>query len=183
MAYKLGAVKPSVVAAVNYFGPKYGIKTVYGWRAVGSVPDSDHPKGLAADFMTRDKNVGDALAADLVANASAWNIKYVIWWRKIWTPEKGWHNYTGPIPHTDHVHASFNGSASGNQVENVGLTDGLGVPSAVSDALSFLSDPARWRKVGLFILGSMIMLIGFVALATGKNPAQYAAKVGKAVSK
>ena len=35
---------------------------------------------------------------------------YIIWNRKIWgayLPDQGWRTYTGPNPHTDHVHVSF----------------------------------------------------------------------------
>lgn len=108
MGYSLGDVKPWVRAAADYFGPAHNISTVGGWRAHGSVPNSDHPKGLALDFMTRSKATGDQLAADVLRNAQAWNVKYVIWYREIWSPGKGWRPYSGPSPHTDHVHVSFN---------------------------------------------------------------------------
>jgi hypothetical protein len=106
--YKLSSkTKPHVVAAINTLGPMFGIKTVYGWSATGSVATSDHPKGLAGDFMTSSKEVGDKLAAYAVANAAKFGITYVIWYKRIWTPSQGWHEYTGPRDHTDHVHISF----------------------------------------------------------------------------
>lgn len=110
--YKLGGVSKNTNNAASYFGNKYGIKTVGGYRSHGSVPGSDHPKGLALDYMTNNikngKKVGDALANDLIKNWKKWNVKYVIWYRYIWSPGKGWRRYNGPSPHTDHVHASFN---------------------------------------------------------------------------
>jgi len=107
--YHLKKVTPNVTKAADYWGSKYGIKDVGGWREHGSVPGSDHPKGRALDFMTySNKKQGDALANDLIQNYKAWNIKYVIWNRYIWSPSKGWRRYNGPSPHTDHVHASFN---------------------------------------------------------------------------
>lgn len=106
--YGLSHVSSNVAKAADYWGSKYGIGEIGGWRAHGSVPGSDHPKGLALDFMTyRNKKQGTALANDLVRNYKSWNIKYVIWNRYIWTPSRGWHRYNGPSPHTDHVHASF----------------------------------------------------------------------------
>lgn len=107
MPYKLGKVKPWVASAAETLGKKFGISTIGGWRAHGSVPNSDHPKGLALDMMTRSKSVGDRLADFAVANYKALGITYVIWYRQIWTPAKGWHDYDGPSDHTDHVHLSF----------------------------------------------------------------------------
>jgi hypothetical protein len=111
IAGKLGAlgVKPHVQKVSDIIVQKYGIKTVYGYSNVGSVPDSDHPKRLAVDWMVSaktDKAKGDAIAADLLANKSAWKVKYVIWNKQI-NSGSGWRTYTGPRDHTDHVHGSF----------------------------------------------------------------------------
>jgi len=107
--YHLGAVKPDVVTAAYDIGPRFNIKTVYGW-APGLF---DHPKGLALDFMIDTpglgRAVGDALAAYVLANAGRLNVKYVIWYRRSWNPQRGtWVPYSGDSPHTDHVHVSFN---------------------------------------------------------------------------
>jgi hypothetical protein len=105
--YKLGAVKPHVEAAANKYGPKFGISDIGGLGG-GSVPNSDHPRGLALDFMISAKTDlarGNALAAALLADSS---VTYVIWNRKINSKNgKGWRAYFGPSNHTDHVHASF----------------------------------------------------------------------------
>ena len=109
--YGLKGISASASKAANYFGNKYGIKTI-GGRGPGSVPGSDHPKGRALDFMINNiKNgraAGDALANDVIKNYKAWNVKYVIWYHYIWQPGRGWKKYSGPSPHTDHVHVSFN---------------------------------------------------------------------------
>lgn len=108
--YKLGAVKPHVATAANYLGPKFGIKTIYGW-ATGLY---DHPKGLALDFMIDNlpngKAVGQALADFAVANAATLRLTYVIWNRRIWSVARaaeGWRPYSGDSTHEDHVHLSF----------------------------------------------------------------------------
>lgn len=110
--YKLGGVTKTTQNAADYFGNKYGIKTIGGYRSKGSVPGSDHPKGRAVDFMTNNisngKKRGDALANDIIKNYKKFNVKYVIWYRYIWSPGRGWRKYTGPSAHTDHVHVSFN---------------------------------------------------------------------------
>jgi len=109
--YGIKGISPTASKAADYFGSKYGIKTI-GGRGPGSVPGSDHPKGRALDFMINNtsngKSRGTALANDVIKNYKAWNVKYVIWNRYIWQPGRGWHKYNGPSPHTDHVHVSFN---------------------------------------------------------------------------
>lgn len=108
--YHLKGVSSNTAKAADYWGSKYGIKTI-GGRGPGSVPGSDHPKGRALDFMINNtkngKARGDALANDLISHYKEWNIKYIIWNRYIWQPGRGWHKYSGPSDHTDHVHASF----------------------------------------------------------------------------
>lgn len=110
--YNFGRVSSTTAKAGNYYGNKYGIKTIGGYREHGSVPGSDHPHGRALDYMINNikngKKVGTALANDAVQNYKKWNIKYVIWNRYIWSPSRGWRKYNGPSPHTDHVHISFN---------------------------------------------------------------------------
>lgn len=106
--YGLRGITSNTSAAANYFGSRYGIKNIGGYREHGSVPGSDHPKGRALDFMTSNYNRGTALANDVIRNYKKWNVKYVIWYRYIWSPGRGWRRYNGPSAHTDHVHVSFN---------------------------------------------------------------------------
>lgn len=106
--YGLKGVTRNTAAAADYFGSKYGISNIGGYRSHGSVPGSDHPKGRALDFMTSNRSRGTSLANDVIKNAKKWNVKYVIWYRYIWSPGRGWRKYSGPSDHTDHVHVSFN---------------------------------------------------------------------------
>lgn len=179
--YRLSPLtKPHVVSAADYFGPKHGITSVGGWRAVGSVKASDHPRGLALDFMTRNKSRGDALAADLIAQRAQWGITYVIWWRRIWTPSEGWHSYSGPSAHTDHVHASFsskpgsNGGAmsdTGMTVQQIGFTDSLSKFVALVPALEKIGDkvtnPNTWRDIGFIMIGAASIILGLILLTVG----------------
>lgn len=112
----LGAVKPWVKSAAEEVSGQFGVSNIGGWRAHGSVPNSDHPKGLALDFMTGagGKALGDRMAAFFQSNARRLGITYVIWYRRIWfagNPANQWKTYTGPVPHTDHVHVSFTAHA------------------------------------------------------------------------
>ncbi len=110
--YGLGGVSSHVAKMADTIGGMFGIKTIGGYRSKGSVPGSDHPKGRALDYMINNikngKRVGTDLANYMVKNARTYNVKYVIWNRRIWSPGRGWRRYSGPSPHTDHVHVSFN---------------------------------------------------------------------------
>lgn len=99
------------------------VHTMYG---VGSRPGkSDHPRGLAVDFMIdgyrtpEGKATGYQLAEWTQAHASELGVRYIIWDMKYWSaskPDKGWVPYTryGSNPddnlgHRNHVHVSYNG--------------------------------------------------------------------------
>lgn len=138
--YVLGPVKSWVASAADLLGVAHGIRTVGGYRTSSTVPNSDHPKGLALDFMTSSKTQGDALAADAVSNATSLGVKYVIWWHQIWTPSQGWHPYSldSDNPHTDHVHVSFNDRAgSGGYVTKGG-----------KPATDLSADTCAWKIAG-----------------------------------
>lgn len=110
--YGLKGITSNTSKAADYWGSKYGIKSIGGFREHGSVPGSDHPKGRALDYMINNisngTKVGTSLANDIIKNYKSWDVKYVIWNRYIWSPSKGWRKYSGPSDHTDHVHVSFN---------------------------------------------------------------------------
>lgn len=167
MAYVLGAVKQHVKDAANYFGPKHGFTVVYGYRAVGSVPGSDHPKGLALDFMTSNKQKGDVLVQDLIANAGAWNITYIIWWRRIWQ-NGSWSSYSGPSPHTNHVHVSFGASRGSGQTVQTSY-GGLGEIDDVlkqTDRLAqWATNPGSWKRLAIFVIGAILVVRALIALS------------------
>ncbi len=105
----LGAVKPHVEMAAEILGAKFGIKTIGGYRASSAVANSDHPKGLALDFMCTTSQ-GDSLAKFATANMRGLNITYVIWRQRI-NSGSGWkamEDRGSPTAnHMDHVHISF----------------------------------------------------------------------------
>jgi hypothetical protein len=117
---KLGPVKDHVRAAANSIGHQFGVKTIGGWRDTGSVANSDHPKGLALDFMIDDipngASVGQRIVEYAILHGNTLGVTYVIWNRRIWR-DGNWKAYRGPSPHTDHVHVSF---AAKNNVPFIG---------------------------------------------------------------
>lgn len=133
--YSLGSVKPWVSKAASVLGPMFGISTIGGYRASSDVANSDHPKGLALDFMCG-KSTGDRLAPYAVANHRALNITYVIWQQRIWSINnpswKKMEDRGSPTAnHMDHVHVSFlasptNGDLGGLPSGGTGASGGMG---------------------------------------------------------
>ena len=105
---------------------------------VGPRPNkSDHPKGLAVDFMVyEDRALGDKVAEWVLQNADAFGVTYVIWYDRIATRSGNgftWGPYTHPngstsnptLRHLDHVHVSVSGDPNG-------LTGGGGYAPSVT---------------------------------------------------
>jgi Transglycosylase SLT domain len=98
----------------------FHIRSIGGWRAVGSVETSDHPHGRAIDVMVpypgpNGRLLGWRIARWAVANRDKLDVKYVIFNGRIWTWTRGWHGYQHPsdpcncnptLRHDDHVHIS-----------------------------------------------------------------------------
>jgi hypothetical protein len=75
-------------------------------RALDIMIDGTTPKGL--ETGTRIRNF-------VINNAEQLGVQVVIWDRHIWSVnEKGWRDYNGPNPHTDHLHVEINVAASKN---------------------------------------------------------------------
>lgn len=91
-----GGVEPHVAQAGYHLIAVFGLSEsdVGGVANRPGNPGSDHPRGLALDFMVG-TGTGDALAAYAEDNASALGISYILW----------------QVPsHYDHVHISFTSS-------------------------------------------------------------------------
>ncbi|MEI7058976.1 mucin-2 protein [Nocardioides sp. CCNWLW239] len=96
-------------AVCNAF-PAVASGTTYGYD-----PHGEHIDGKALDFMTDDKELGDAIAAFVREHAAALNIYDVIWYQRIWTPVRaaeGWRPMEDrgdpTANHYDHVHVAVN---------------------------------------------------------------------------
>ena len=93
-------------------------------RACDQGGRSEHKEGRAWDWSALVSDEDDAAAASQVigwllatdehgneyAMARRLGLMYIIYNQSIWrayAPELGWVGYTGPDPHTDHVHFSF----------------------------------------------------------------------------
>ena len=118
MPYALGPVRPHVRRAAEHVGSGFSVSTIYG--VASRSGQSDHPLGLALDFMVYgDKAKGDAIAQYVQANAAALGVTYVIWYQKIWSTQRsgeGWRPMadrgSATANHLDHVHVSFSANVS-----------------------------------------------------------------------
>jgi hypothetical protein len=111
---QLGAVKGFVREAAQALGCAYDVDTMHG--VAGRAGTSDHPSGLAVDFMIG-RSAGDALAQCALENMDAFGIKYVIWEQRI-NHGDGWElmEDRGGVTanHFDHVHISFDQAGGGD---------------------------------------------------------------------
>lgn len=99
--------EPHVAQVGHHVLTRFAVDSV-GGRA-GRANASDHPAGLALDFMVSPE-VGDALADYLVAHRAEFGITYVIWAQRI-NSGSGWSTMedrgSPTANHMDHVHVSF----------------------------------------------------------------------------
>lgn len=72
-------------------------------RICDGCPWSQHAYCNAIDIHGSTTVMAE-IANYLVHNASRLKVAHVIYNRRVWSPEAGWHSYTGVSPHTDHVH-------------------------------------------------------------------------------
>lgn len=100
---------------------------IWGDAAHLSEAQSEHNVGTAWDWGQPDDATAHKVIDLLLADGDAWarrlGVGYVIFQRqmyRVYAPERGWTAYTGPDPHTGHVHFSFSragamGQTSGYQ--------------------------------------------------------------------
>lgn len=69
-------------------------------------PNSDHNSGYAVD-ITHDPAFGINCNEAFIKLQSDPRVKYLIFNGKIWSKEKGNHDYTGPNKHNKHLHISI----------------------------------------------------------------------------
>jgi len=110
--------KPGVVAFRKLVMDALGGRDFGIMRACEIGGPTDHKTGRAWDWrldaskpedQARAQALFDWLFADDYAMLRRAGITFLIWNRQSWSTKTGlvWGPYTGPIPHTDHVHVSF----------------------------------------------------------------------------
>jgi hypothetical protein len=108
----LDGVRPHVAQVGNHIAAKFDVDDISGVAGRGGA--SDHPLGLALDFMV-DTTTGNALADYVLANRRAFGVSYVIW-RQRYNDGSGWSAMddrgSATANHMDHVHVSFHATAT-----------------------------------------------------------------------
>jgi hypothetical protein len=112
-----GGLKPGTKALGDQLASQFS--TTYGGYAcranTGNTSQlSIHAIGRALD-VTASGSAGDEIANHLVTNAETLGIQLIIWNHTLWkvTPSGATsRQYTGPNPHTDHVHAEVNSATA-----------------------------------------------------------------------
>ncbi len=113
---------PGTDALKQYIQGKFaGVRSIGGYscRQNSASPNltSVHGIGRALDIMipmvngNADSTHGDPIANWLVTNAEAIGVQYIIWNRTQWSGHRSGRKdrpYTGPSPHTDHIHVELN---------------------------------------------------------------------------
>ncbi len=103
-------LRGNAIAVYSAVRTQFGITSIGGYRA----GDMDHGTGHAVDVMVGSNSaLGDAVAAYVLANRGAFNVKYIIWKQRIWLPELGYwrampNRGSATANHYDHVHISVN---------------------------------------------------------------------------
>lgn len=127
----LGPVKPHVQEAAETISEEFDITNIGGYRAGNSRDKEGHPSGLAIDVMVplddEGKQLGDEVAKYVIDNHEALNVKYVIWYQRIYNFEKddpSWRDMEDrggdTANHRDHNHLSFNADGDGDPGEAKG---------------------------------------------------------------
>jgi hypothetical protein len=135
-----GGVLPHVAASGDAIARALGIRSI-GGRAGRPGNYSDHPRGLALDFMVgANTALGNRVANVLTTQWLAHKIKYLIWNARYAGSPGRWSGYSHPLGwtdptsmHRDHVHASYKSFDKGGWL-NPGLTlayNGTGKPERV----------------------------------------------------
>lgn len=103
-------LQPAAAASAHLLATLFGIKVIGGYRPSSEVANSDHPRRLAADFMTSDQQVNRALGNFAIANRKLLRVKYVISLQH-YNDGSGWSlmadRGSRTANHFDHCHVSF----------------------------------------------------------------------------
>ncbi len=190
--YVLGPVKPHVREAAKLLGTRFDIDTIYGW-GTRTTPGSDHPLGLALDFMISSSEWGTYMAEYIIQRYKEYRVKYLIWEQRIWQPGGGWTTMEdrGSVTanHFDHIHVSFlsggkitadpNESGFESTGDGAAIRDAIGgVTGTVNEIKSFfaifqwLTNEHNLKRIGMFGWGGILIVIALFSWDRVKEVAQ-----------
>lgn len=190
--YNVGPVKPWVQQAADTIGGQFNIGTIYGFGAREGV--SDHPLGLALDFMVYgDSTKGTELAHWVEANAKAFNVTYIIWQQHIWNisrASEGWRlmpdRGSATANHMDHVHVSFQATAPGSSMQGPfkpAPEPGWEAPGnplgGLTNVLAWIGNSHNWYRIFLMLAGAALIGFALLKFDSVQSAVSAVGKVGK----
>lgn len=113
-----GHAQPGTVNLRDAMRERWGHKSdgIFNCRPVrGGTKLSEHGEGRAYDDHCDNEAEGRGICDVLVARACELGIEEIIFWLRIWTQEKGWHDYKpgkGGDDHKTHIHVGQNWSGA-----------------------------------------------------------------------
>ena len=177
--FAYGGVRPHVAFAGDEVTRALG-RMPGGIGGVGARANaSDHPIGLALDFMSMGNvGLGNRVASYLTANWGRLAVKYLIWLQRIASRPGDWRPMADrgspTANHMDHVHASFLGSGQG-------VGTGIGAaPVPMVSWWSIIADKVTSLIKGLFS-GSIPGVGGAIGQAMSNIPKALLDKVVNAL--
>ena len=125
--------KPGMAAFIRLVHRHYGGGSLGVGRGCGSGGQSEHKEGRAWDWAMNAGSAGDRSRVQALfnwlfatdarcrsyANARRIGMMYIIWNRRMfrmYDVDRGWAPYSGPSPHTDHVHFSMTRAGGAGRV-------------------------------------------------------------------
>ncbi len=127
------STKPGMASFIRLVHRHYGGGSLGVGRGCGSGGQSEHKEGRAWDWAMNAGSAGDRSRVQALfnwlfatdaqcrsyANARRIGIMYIIWNHRMfrmYDTDRGWAPYSGPSPHTDHVHFSLTRAGGAGRV-------------------------------------------------------------------
>lgn len=132
----------NIITAMNECqvpGIRYPLASGFNVRNIaGTNTLSLHACGRAHDVMIKNIAGGTVIANALAKAGASLGIQEIIFNHRRWTQARGWYKFTGPNPHTDHVHWSISPSATG-----ISLSEARSIiRPLLCDGNGYLPDPS-----------------------------------------
>ena len=146
-----GVMMPNAAATKSYYESQ-GFQV--GGYAPKDSPEDEHQTGEATDVMVPSIYAGNALLPNALRRPG---VQYIIWNNKMWYPDGSTKPYSGPSPHTDHLHVRQ--KANGGSITGPGGPKSDKIPAWLSNGEHVLTAEdvqAMGGQSGVYAFRSML---------------------------
>lgn len=146
-----GVMKPNAAETKRYYE---GLGFQVGGYAPADSPEDEHQTGEATDIMVPSISAGNAVLPNALRRPG---VQYVIWNNKMWYPDGSTKPYSGPSPHTDHLHVRQ--KANGGSITGPGGPKSDKIPAWLSNGEHVLTAEdvqAMGGQSGVYAFRSML---------------------------